>query len=268
MPKILESRNVKIAGRIITLDRVRRIASVVWERYKAMEAEEKHCRIVFRAACFDDSDFESADIDIFSDDSVLVSKRVSEVTIRYSAYEDDETIDISLAHGSYEHRNYVRVSGTDSAWVNGVVKKIEDEIAAFQPQNRFLVEYRGALHIVFALSIGSIYFFLIDSIPSNPVESEPPAWLKELATNIKNSVLLGYGIKYAFSYLVGIWPALFLMDKLESLWPSIEFQIGPEHTFIEKKRRLWISSAILLGVIPVVTSIVYDLVKLAVSGSG
>lgn len=261
MSEILESRNVKIKGRIISLENIRRLVAILQNRYNTKKEEKKNCRISFSATCFDDSNFKSGDIGIFSDDSVLSSKRVSDISLEYISYEDNETIKVRLSHGNYEHVNYIEVCGTDSDWVNGVIRKLEEEVSAFQPQNEFLTEYKKLLEFIFALSIGSVYFFIIDAIPSDPIDAEPPKWLVQLATAIKNSLILGYGIKYAFSYFLGICPAYFLMDKLKSLWPSVEFQIGPEHTFIEKRRRAWILSAFLIGIVPLITSLVYDILK-------
>jgi len=261
MSTILESRNVKIKGRIVSLENIRRLSAIIKKRYDAKKAEEKHCQILFSATCFDDSNFESADMGIFSDNSMLSLKRVSDISLKYSSYEDNETIEVRLSHGNYEHGNHIRVSGTDSEWVNGVIRKLEEEVSAFQPQNKFLTEYERILEFVFALSIGLVYFFLIDMIPLSPIESKPPEWLVEWGTSIRNSLILGYGIKYTLSYVIGMWSAYFLMDKLKSLWVSVEFQIGPEHTFIEKRRRTWILSAVLIGIAPLVTSLVYDVLK-------
>jgi len=181
--------------------------------------------------------------------------------MEYISYEDNEKIEIRLSHGNYDRLNYIEVSGTDSDWVNGVIRRLEEQITSFQPQNRFLTERKKLLELIFALSIGSIYFYLLGLIPSSPIEAEPPEWLVQLSSAIKNSVIVAYGIKYSFSYFVGIWPAYYLMDKLKSLWPSVEIQIGPEHTYTEKRRRAWILSAFLVGVVPLVASLVYDSLK-------
>lgn len=158
MSTILESRNVKIKGRIVSLENIRRLAAIIQKRYEAKKVDDKYCRISFSVTCFDESNFESADMGIFSEDSVLSSKRVSDISLRYSSYEDDEAIEVRLSHGNYEHNNYIKVSGTDSEWVNGVVRKLEEEVSAFHPQNKFLTEYKRILELVFALSIGSVYW--------------------------------------------------------------------------------------------------------------
>ena len=261
MLEILESRNVKIKSRIITIENIKRLSAIIRKRYDEKIAEEKHCRLSFRVTCFDESTFESSDAEFFSNDSVLPTKRVSDISLKFSSYDDDETIEIKLSHGDSSYSNYISVSARDSEWVNGVTRKIEDEICAFKPQNTFLTEYKVILEVVFALSIGMVYFFLIDMIPIHPIEVEPSGWMIQLALASRDSLILGYTIKYILSFVIGIWPAYSLMDKLKALWPSIEIQIGPEHTFIEKRRRIWIASAFLVGVVPLATSLIYDVLK-------
>jgi len=199
---------------------------------------------------------------------MISSKRVSGIELHYSSYDANQEVSISLSHGGGDYRNYVKVSGLDSTWVNGTLKTIEEIIMGFKPQYRFLAEHKGAIEFVFALSIGSMYFYLMDLIPIAPIEGERPEWAIKLASALKGFELLFYFLKYIFAYLVGIWPAFYLMAKLEKLWPSIEFQIGPEHTFIEKQRRAWIAAALLVGVVPLLTSVAYDILKTAFRHAG
>ena len=50
--------------------------------------------------------------------------------------------------------------------------------------------------------------------------------------------------------MAGTFPGMYMMDKLLTLWPSVEFQIGPEHKLVEKQRRIWVINAILFGILP------------------
>lgn len=255
MVEITESRSLKVKDRIITVADARRLASFVAEKYEETKASDKYPRIKFSATCFDDAQFNSKDIELFSDQSAISSKRVSEITINYSSYEANRDISISLSHGGSDYRNYVRVSGEDSTWVNGTLRTLEEIIAGFKPQSRLFTEYKNIVYVVFALSIGSVYFYFLSLIP---IEVEQPEWATKLVITFNG---LWYFIKYFFAYTIGIWPAYMLTSKIEQLWPSVELQIGPEHSFIEKKRRAWIAAALLVGVVPLLTSALYDLLK-------
>jgi len=264
MAEITESRKVRIQNRIITLADARRLASVLVAKYNETKGDGKDARIKLSVTCVDESQFDSKSIDLFSDESVIASKRVSSVELRYSSYDSNQEILISLHHGRGDYRNYVSISGLDSTWVNGTLKKVEEIISGFTPQNQFLTKYKKVLEFVFALSIGSLYFYLIDLIPVAPGEGKPPEWAIKLASALKGFELLFLLLKYMLAYITGIWPALYLMEQLEKLWPSVEVQIGPEHTFVEKQRRAWMTGAFLIGITPLLTSVGYDLIKMLV----
>jgi len=263
MAEITESRTLRVKDRIVTIADIRRLASVVTAKCEETRASGKDAHIKFSAICFDDSQFNSKDGELFSDQSVISTKRVSEIIINYSSYDANQDISIALSHGGGDYRNYVMISGADSTWVNGTLRTLEEIISSFKPQSRLFTEYKGIIEFVFALSIGSIYIYLLDLIPIAPLKGDPPEWAIKLASALKGFELLFYFLRYVLAYWVGIWPAYYLMAKLEKLWPSIELQIGPEHTFIEKRRRAWIVTALLVGVVPLLTSVVYDILKIA-----
>lgn len=268
MAEITESRNLRINDRIVTIADVRRLASVVIAKCEETRASGKNAHIKFSAICFDDSQFNSKDIELFSDHSVISSKRVSEIIINYISYDANQDISIALSHGGGDYRNYVRISGADSTWVNGTLRMLEDIISGFKPQSRLFTEYKGIIEFVFALSIGLMWIYLIDLIPIPPLKGDPPEWTIKLASALKGFELLFYFLRYVLAYWVGIWPADYLMAKLKQLWPSIELQIGPEHTFIEKRRRAWLVTTILVGMVPLLTSVVYDILKIASRSAG
>ena len=261
MTEITESRNIRIKDRIVTLPDVRRLANVVVTSCEQAKAGGKKANIRLSVTCIDDSQFDSKSVNLFSDESVIISKKVSKIELRHSSDAANQEIKISLHHGGSDYGNCVTVSGQDSNWVNGTLKKVEEIISGFKPQNQILTKYKHVMGFVFALSIGSVYFYLFELIPAVPIEGKPPEWAIKLDTALKGFEVLFLVLKYVFAYLCGIVPALFLIGKLEKLWPSIEIQIGPEHTFVEKQRRTWITGAFLLGVVPLLTSVVYDLLK-------
>jgi len=67
--------------------------------------------------------------------------------------------------------------------------------------------------------------------------------------------------QYIIAWFFGALPSSFLFAKLQSLWPPVELQIGPEHTWIEKRRRLWLTTALAVGVLPVVVDFGWNCIK-------
>jgi hypothetical protein len=153
------------------------------------------------------------------------------------------------------------VEGTDSKWVNGNIKAIDEIIESFAPQNLRVLELKWLIHTVLALGIGRLYLFFVGLIPMP--SSKPPQWdwMVGLYHFVLGHPLLPYVVLYVAYYLGGFWPAWYFYSKLLSFWPSVELQIGPEHTLIEKRRRRWLFSFFLLGVAPLLTSLVYDFLR-------
>jgi len=265
MSEITESRNVKVAGKIITLDSVMKLASIVFDKYKETDSSGESSRIEFSIDCEDGSNFTSSDLTIFSKGSIVEDKKVVSVTLDYYSYSLNQKIEVVLTHGNSDYRNYIRVKGTNSDWVNGVIKRLEETTLSFKPQNRFLYEKEKIIDFILSIGIGALYFNAIGMIPFEPSDTPPPDWLVGIYNLFVGLGVLAYVVKYAFYHFIGMWPAFFVMNKLKELWPSIEFQIGPEHLFVEKKRRLWIVSAIMTGVVPLVLSLVYDLGKVVLN---
>lgn len=267
--EINESRILNVEYKVVNLGDVRKLARVINEEYVNLKSAEKDARIRFSASCFDGSRFSSKDVALFDDASVLSTKRVQSISVTFSSYDTGEDIDIDLTHedrsGSYSNR--IKVSGDNSTWVNGTLKRLEEVVESFTPQNTFLVRYRYIVNTILALGIGTMYFWVVSLFPSEPSEN-PPAWAKRMGEFLDQAPFLYYFIKYLVACGMGWFPALMLLDKLKTFWPTLEIQIGPEHTLIEKQRRAWVLGAILIGVVPLVTSFIYDVLKAFIETNG
>lgn len=93
------------------------------------------------------------------------------------------------------------------------------------------------------------------------VDVEPPEWLLQNTDMLRSIASYGFVLNYLFAYFIGLGPAYLLIDKLKKLWPSVEFQVGPRHTFFEKRRRVWLVSVFFIGVTPFFVAATYDLLK-------
>jgi hypothetical protein len=253
-----ESRLITVQDRIITLAGVRRLAALVWDEFAKNADPHKNVEISFSAKCEDQSSFASEDMSIFDDDSVIALKRVSSVNMVYWDFKAKARITVSLYHGGV-YGNSISIEGTDSRWVNGTLRLFEEVVSSFTPQNTFVRKYGALLNGLFAFGIGSMYVWFVILLSSSKPQSPLPDWLVRFP-------FLTYLIKYTLALLVGYLPARFLVDKIRNLWPRVEFQIGPEFTFTERKRRLWLSGAFVLGALPLLLSLIYDIAKAVLGG--
>lgn len=267
MAEIRESRSLKIKDRIISRDDLLKLAEVVYSEYKKSKKGE-HKSIKFVASCEDGSSFESEDPSLFKE-SPLTSKRITRVRMDYYNYVSGRRLSIEISHedndflSSYDNR--VNLEGEDSKWVNGTLKSIEEIIEGFKPQSTIVKKNRWLLTILLGIGIGALAVYLIiaplaNSLSSSTSQSDTTNY-DALIKFVQAYPFTLYVIKYLFFEFFGFFPALFLVDKLCSLWPTVEIQVGPSHKLIEKRRRGWLGSAIVIGVIPLIIQLLYDLFK-------
>ena len=169
---ITESRNLIVKHRIFDLNDIKKVALIIDNLSSTFEANDKKFRVKYSASCFDGSSFTSKDVTLFDQDSILNNKRVESVEVEFISYATDEYIDIRLSHGDTNSlfSNRITVTGSDSNWVNGTLKKLEETLEAVKPQNTFLNKYRFPIHLVLAIGIGTICFWVLSWLPHSSGE--------------------------------------------------------------------------------------------------
>lgn len=265
MAEINESRTLVIRDKIVSMSDVRALALLIAAEEAAAEQSDRNFREVsFSVDTVEGSSFQSADPAIFSEDSPIARRRVNQIELSYRERNKEKRISIGITHGDTKYSNSVKVSGTDSKWVNGTISQIEQLIVSMKPQNTFVARWESALGVAAAVSIGAITAWFIAKgmsfIPIHP-SAEPDGIFIQPLKHIVSVPLGYYVVKYFAYYITGLFTGHALVSKLKSLWPSVEVQIGPEHEQIERQRRLWAVNVSVIVVIPLVLSLVYDLWK-------
>lgn len=248
MKDIIETRYSRINNKIILLKDIFKLANLIFKEYEEDKKQNNHTSISFTSDCTDESSFESESPSLFSDESIINTKRVNAIEIFFYNYEQNKKIIFVLSQ-RYGSDSYFKVSGNDSIWVNGISKKIEETINSFNSQSNFIRNNKIFFILLFGFSMGAIFINILLLLPIEPSKGPNPATLTK------------YIFKYLFGLLGGILPGSLLTDKLIKLYPNIEIQIGPEHTFIEKIRRKWLLNAFIIGVLPLLISVCYDVLK-------
>lgn len=247
MSQISESRVLNIEEKIFTLHNIRDLARCIWEDYLSskkiedQQYEEERVpglpKIKFFIKCFDNSSFESINIDILNDDSVINRKRIKQIKISYE-YIGSKNIKLELNHGNNDKQNsnssYINVSGDESLWVNGTLSNLNELLSSFPPQNGFLNKYKswitGSIFVIGTLSFG----FLIDLQEDGAYS---PYWSKFLL-NFSWNALFGQMFVGIFGGAVLVaYSSPIITKYINLLWPSVELQIGPDHKQIEKRKR-------------------------------
>jgi hypothetical protein len=209
----------------------------------------------FRVDTEDAVTYISETTDLFNDDSPITNKRIKSISMRFYDYSTKSSITLSMEHG--KSHGTLEIEGNDSNWVNGTLNHFREIIESVAPQQKpFSGWTMAGLFIVISIGIGycimSILYFLAfkgetrPSIFYDSVVAQP--WLHFLA-------------KTPIALFFGFWPVLSIFERIEKLYPSIELQIGPEHTLIEKKKRQKLRQFVLLWLIPLAGAILFEVLK-------
>jgi hypothetical protein len=265
MTEVKESRVIRIQDKIVTLRDVRALATLVANEVTTDDAGTAHWSgASFDVDTIDNSSFQSSDPELFSDDSPITRRRAMKIEMSFRASHQNKRISICLEHGGATYRNMVSVSGTDSKWVNGTTAQIESVVTAMKPQGTFFSKWGSAFGIVSAVSVGAIITWVMTKallfVPLH-TSTEPNGVFLQILTYVASTPIGNLFVKYAMYYFAGLFPGYALIGKLRSLWPSIELQIGPEHVQVEKQRRIWAANFVVLGVLPLLVSFVYDILR-------
>lgn len=264
MEKIIENRQIVIRNKVLTLTNVRAVARAVAVQLESIPLMDRDkADLTFVARCDDGSSFQSEDIEIFAEDSVIAQKRVTHVTVTYSHYPTKARVEVALRHG--ESDATITVSGRSRIWVAGTLETLAGLFESFPPQGNPYLKHSGVINFTLAMGIGSIIFFLVTLLPSTPPKEEDGLKFAWLVSTLSEFPALHYVVKYALTWLAG-WPwTSILTNRFKQLWPSIELQIGPEHLLTEKLRRKLLATALALGVVPLSLTVFYDILK-AITG--
>jgi hypothetical protein len=258
------SRHFNISGRIITEKDIARIIGIINEEYHSLESKSKHISKMFKGCTEDGIVFESDNSTEFLSAELIQTKRTISFDSSLIDYNNDLSIYISISHGDSGYRNSISISGVDSNWVNSIFIRLQESIEASSPQDPFIFKYKTIIKIGSAFGIGRLYFFLIDNVLSFMIKkpsTNPPIWVVGMQNFFSTHPFLHFALYYLFCFSIGWFPVLLLMMKAKELWPSVEFQIGPNYTLVEKQRRNILYLIFTLGILPLLISIIYDICK-------
>ena len=254
-------KKLKISEVIIKPENIREIAEIVYKEYSQDLEKNQHLSLKFILKSYDNTQYESEDMDIFSDGGIIDSRRIIAIEMEYHNYSKDKRLFIDLEHttGKWSRGNEVIISGCDEIWANGVLKSIENSVSNWKKQETWPYRYKWPLTIIFAIGIGLLYLNILDFIFSYVIVISPMSPKPQWAIGFHPLFIFIY---YSTGFMCGLGPASYIVDKICKLYPCVEFILGPEHFHIEEKRRAKLYKTISIGVIPLVISIIIELTRL------
>lgn len=266
-----ETRQLAIKDRVFTLPDLQRIAGIFEDQYVLAQEAGDHSSVSYTIDFADDTTIEADKAALLSEE--LFARPVRPMRVEFSCYnyKRDRRLSFSISHGERGHGNSVRVAGDDGDWVAQNFLRLKEAVETARPQFSAPRRYRSVILHPIALGIGSlgqfgfdvvfsvifVHFGVFDQLKPLPEDSTLRATLASLLPIL-------YVVGWVWRWVLGmLWGAFAVRSWLLSLWPPIEFEFGPAHHYIERRRRQRLLAVSTLVVVPIAITILYDLIRYA-----
>lgn len=237
----------KIRDKIFKKDDVLRISKKIFDLYKKSKSGDKLFHIELR--CDNEETFDIENSDLNNNIELLDIKKILRININFIDYRNDKRIKLNLSPGNDEWNNGYAVEGKTRAWVDTSVSQLDEILVSVTPQNRQYSKFKKIISNISATSIGFLFLRIVISLlkrfnyqPGESSSSDPFAFIVKESLNSFNFLI--YPLTIITSWMIGSWSLLFFWSNIEkyldNLWPSIEFDFGPEYKkHAKKKRETW-----------------------------
>lgn len=223
--------------KIVLKSDINKIWSLFDTENKDSTAKGNHSRLKIYIECDDETSYESESNEFLEENNVIDSKKINLIRIDYFDYKEERGMDVYLNQGHY--KSYFKVSGNNSDWVDAKFTNLVDIFHSVRPQDSWLVKYKKIIYFIAPIIIGKfLYLFLDYFIYSNlsPIQNSSDNLLG-VRNFFDNNQVLVYVICFFLYWLLGLPPVKIIYKKLLLLYPSIEFDFGPEFKKLLKIRR-------------------------------
>lgn len=241
---IREKRKLYLADLRITLNSIKSLAQLIEMEASKLSQLKESFYLSYSVDADDDSSYESQSSIIFNEESIVKLKVIEKVSIRFSSSDYSKNIEVYVRHGWEDEAddNYILVSGTNSNWVSGTLESLTAIIDSFEPQPKILEKIQlvnGGAWFTGCIYMLSLFKQHFDSIKNESISS------------------------LVFITFIGIFFAggILTSNYLRSILPVIEIQTGPEHRQLPKQKRKRVAAVLSLIIIPIVLTILYDIIK-------
>jgi len=255
-----ETREKEIKNKVFSKKDICAIWKKINDEYKSSKQSGNHTSFKLTINCEDGTRYESEDSDLLNDGGIIDLKKSESISFDYCDYELERRISITLRHGDYGSE--LVVTGKDRGWVAGVFDELDTVLNSLKPQESWLMRYKVlTLHLV-ALGVGFAIYSMFDLLwyrHITPLEN-PSKNILVIREFLQQNYLFNTLIDVFLFWLQGIFPALWLQEWILKLWPSVEFDFGPEHQKIEKMRRNRIGIILSIIILPFLINFIYNIV--------
>ena len=238
MPK--QSYDYKISKKVFTAQDFTTLIDLIAEYLPKRKSKDlyppKSVRLTMTSS--DGIGHEYSNVDMLDSKSLLVTKKIISFKAVYTDRDDDTSLLINFDESKYG-LNYISITSSNPTAFNAFRTQINDYLNNVKDQTNFYIAHRDFLKptIEFVLASPITYLMLVllnfwlVTFDPDPVKREITTTQYWLAIAILIVLLFFMNLINSHAFTSKITAAL------DSLWPDIEFNLGPDHLNVAKKRR-------------------------------
>lgn len=259
---------IPIAEKVLTREDITSLAKLVGKNY--VERSKKNRDLDYHYRSFevtlkaeDDAIFKLEKAELADIDALLRERKIEKVTIRFSdPSRDSRSIDVEIEQAERNRRywrgnNSIDISSADEDWYNARRAELSDWLEHVKSQDNLYLKHRTTLKHILAFPLGYSLLYITVSVivlaqkmGVFPPPLEHPTPLGEFLN--RNSLILTLVLSYIYGRL---WiPSV--LDRLDQLWPSVEFHFSEKYRSQASSARIVISYLVTVVLLPVIITII------------
>lgn len=263
----MKKRSGPIKNKVFTMQDLSRIAKLIIGFKEQISSEikderdAKQTRLICIIECDDNTTIENDDFNVFIEDEMNGFSRVVSIDIKLRNHRSDHYIWLAL--DSEKGYGKLTVESKDRDWADAKYTQLMHAIELVKKQENWYTRNQRLIFHLASISLGIIPYFVVLSIAGlfiSPIENPNEKVLAVKTFFSENSWVIYILTLLAWWSLGNLW-AILLTRWVSKLWPSIEFDFGPEHLNLTKARRTRLGLASTLVIIPLLLAIFYDGIK-------
>lgn len=237
-----ETRTISIDRKVFNKKDIEVVSKIFTDEYQSSNEKKNSTTLAFTYK-FLGSSIQSESPDMFDDHGILDMKKTLSIDFTFFDHTDGKYINFTITHGNYGS-NQFKIRGNGDIWARHIADSFVDLLASLKPQSNIRKhEYSIAFILAFLISFTIVFY--IYKIIGRP-----------MAVKLNHSTTLGQLYILLFSiWLIGYAIACTITNWLVKLWPSIEFDFGPEHMKFEKNKKVKLGIVSSVVIIPIIIAI-------------
>jgi hypothetical protein len=269
---VAETRRLAIRRKKFMKADLRAFGAILLNELEGARTAGRCATVSFELRCHDGTDYSADDMRHFEDGAEVDVKRPKSIQFTFADTVLARWIDLSLRHGG-AHDGELRVSGEGGYrdWVAGVFTRLQERVAAAEPSESWFTKHPTLTYHLMALGCGSVIIVAVSFaislgiahgvvvLPDAGVTGPPPPG--SIRFVFSRLPAIEFGVGWSVRWLLGGMAAPWVRDWILGAWPTLDLDLGPQHLKLEQMRRNRIAAFFVLGVLPFLVQLVYDLVK-------